>query len=157
MKASDLSFQASDAGVKEANDAMTISDDELIELAKSARQWAHAPYSNFSVGATLLSADGRVFTGCNVENSTYGLSMCAERVAIFKAVSEGAHEIAKIAIVTDHEHIAPPCGCCRQMIWEFSSGDTEIVLSNLAGDVKSYRITDLLPEAFDERYLEGVR
>jgi len=143
--------------VKEANDAMTISDDELIELAKSARQWAHAPYSNFSVGATLLSADGRVFTGCNVENSTYGLSMCAERVAIFKAVSEGAHEIAKIAIVTDHEHIAPPCGCCRQMIWEFSSGDTEIVLSNLAGDVKSYRITDLLPEAFDERYLEGVR
>ena len=157
MKASDRSFQASDAGVKEANDAMTISDDELIELAKSARQWAHAPYSNFSVGATLLSADGRVFTGCNVENSTYGLSMCAERVAIFKAVSEGAHEIAKIAIVTDHEHIAPPCGCCRQMIWEFSSGDTEIVLSNLAGDVKSYRITDLLPEAFDERYLEGVR
>ncbi len=74
-----------------------LSDDELIDLAKGARRWAHAPYSNFSVGATLLSSDGRVFTGCNVENSTYGLSMCAERVAIFKAVSEGAHEIARIA------------------------------------------------------------
>jgi cytidine deaminase len=157
MKASGRSFQASDARMKEANDSMMISDDELIELAKSARQWAHAPYSNFSVGATLLSSDGRLFTGCNVENSTYGLSMCAERVAIFKAVSEGVHEIARIAVVTDHEHVAPPCGCCRQMIWEFSSGDTEIVLANLAGDVKSYRITDLLPEAFDERYLEGVR
>jgi cytidine deaminase len=134
----------------------TMSDDELIDMAKNARRWAHAPYSNFSVGAALLSADGRVFTGCNVENSTYGLSMCAERVAIFKAVSEGTSEIARIAVVTDHEHIAPPCGCCRQMIWEFSSGDTEVVLANLSGDVRRYRITELLPEAFDERYLEGV-
>ncbi len=133
-----------------------ITDDELIEQAKDARRWAHAPYSNFSVGAALLSSDGRVFTGCNVENSTYGLSMCAERVAIFKAVSEGADEIAKIAVVTGHDHIAPPCGCCRQMIWEFASGETEIVLANLSGDVRRYRITDLLPEAFDERYLEGV-
>ena len=133
-----------------------ISDDELIDLAKSARRWAHAPYSNFSVGAALLSSDGRVFTGCNVENSTYGLSMCAERVAIFKAVSEGTNGIARIAVVTDHEHIAPPCGCCRQMIWEFSTGETEVVLANLSGDVRTYRITELLPEAFDERYLEGV-
>lgn len=133
-----------------------ISDDELIDLAKSARRFAHAPYSNFSVGAALLSADGRVFTGCNVENSTYGLSMCAERVAIFKAVSEGTSEIARVAVVTGHEHIAPPCGCCRQMIWEFSSNETMVVLANLSGDVRKYRITDLLPEAFDERYLEGV-
>lgn len=133
-----------------------ITDDELIALAKEARRWAHAPYSNFMVGAALLSGDGRVFTGCNVENSTYGLSVCAERVAIFKAVSEGSQEIARIAVVTDHDHIAPPCGCCRQMIWEFSSGDTEIVLANLTGDVRKYRITELLPEAFDERYLEGV-
>jgi len=133
-----------------------ISDDELIDLAKNARRWAHAPYSNFSVGAALLSSDGRVFTGCNVENSTYGLSMCAERVAIFKAVSEGAQEISRVAVVTDHDHIAPPCGCCRQMIWEFSTTDTEVVLANLTGDVRTYRITELLPEAFDERYLEGV-
>lgn len=133
-----------------------ISEDELIDLAKSARQFAHAPYSNFRVGAALLSSDGRVFTGCNVENSTYGLSMCAERVAIFKAISEGASEISKIAVVTDHEHIAPPCGCCRQMIWEFCSDKTEVILANLGGDVRRYRIRDLLPEAFDSRYLEGV-
>ncbi len=133
-----------------------ISDDELIDLAKNARRWAHSPYSNFSVGAALLSSDGRVFTGCNVENSTYGLSMCAERVAIFKAVSEGAQEISRVAVVTDHDHIAPPCGCCRQMIWEFSTADTEVVLANLSGDTRKYQITELLPEAFDERYLEGV-
>ena len=130
--------------------------DEMIELAKEARHFAHAPYSNFSVGATLLSSDGRVFTGCNVENSTYGLSMCAERVAIFKAISEGVTAIARVVVVTDHENIAPPCGCCRQMIWEFSMDETEVVLSNLSGDVRTYRITELLPEAFDERYLEGV-
>ena len=133
-----------------------ISNDELIAQAKDARRWAHAPYSNFSVGAALLSSDGRVFTGCNVENSTYGLSMCAERVAIFKAISDGAQEIAKVAVVTDHEHIAPPCGCCRQMIWEFASDKTEVILANLAGDVRTYQIRDLLPEAFDARYLEGV-
>lgn len=133
-----------------------ISDGELIDLAKNARRWAHSPYSNFSVGAALLSSDGRVFTGCNVENSTYGLSMCAERVAIFKAVSEGAQEISRVVVVTDHDHIAPPCGCCRQMIWEFSTPDTEVVLANLTGDVRTYRITELLPEAFDARYLEGV-
>ena len=133
-----------------------ISVDEMIDLAKEARHWAHAPYSNFSVGAALLSSDGRVFTGCNVENSTYGLSMCAERVAIFKAISEGATEISRVVVVTDHESIAPPCGCCRQMIWEFSSSNTEVVLANLSGDVRSYQITELLPEAFDESYLEGV-
>ena len=134
-----------------------ISDDDLISLATNARSWAHAPYSNFSVGAALLSSDGRTFTGCNVENSTYGLSMCAERVAIFKAISEGASEILRVAVVTDHEHIAPPCGCCRQMIWEFCSDKTEVILANLSGAVRKYRIQDLLPEAFDSRYLEGVR
>jgi cytidine deaminase len=133
-----------------------ISDEELIQLAKAARDNAHAPYSTFHVGAALLASDGRVFTGCNVENSTYGLSMCAERVAIFKAVSEGEREIAKVAVVTDHDEIAPPCGCCRQMIWEFSGNKTEVILANLAGDVRRYRIQDLLPEAFDARYLEGV-
>src|SRR5215468_4528588 len=133
-----------------------ITDEELIELAKTSRNNAHAPYSNFHVGAAIVAADGRVFTGCNVENSTYGLSMCAERVAIFKAVSDGSHEISKVAVVTDHEHIAPPCGCCRQMIWEFANDQTEVILANLTGDVRSYRIRELLPEAFDSRFLEGV-
>jgi cytidine deaminase len=134
----------------------SISSDELIERAKSARGAAHAPYSNFEVGAALVSADGRVFTGCNIENSAYGLSMCAERVAIFKAVSEGAHEFTKIAVVTDTENLTPPCGCCRQMIWEFASDSTEVILANLSGDVRTFDIRDLLPEAFDARFLEGV-
>jgi cytidine deaminase len=133
-----------------------ISDDELIGRAKDARHAAHAPYSNFEVGAALVSTDGRVFTGCNIENSAYGLSMCAERVAIFKAVSEGAHEFTKIAVITDTETLTPPCGCCRQMIWEFASGTTEVILANLAGDVRTFDIKELLPEAFDARFLEGV-
>ena len=133
-----------------------MNDSELIDLAKAARHWAHAPYSNFSVGAALLTSDGRVFTGCNIENSTFGLSICAERVAVFKAISEGASEIYKVVIVTDHENIAPPCGSCRQMIWEFAMDNAEVVLANLSGDVRMYKLIDLLPEAFDERYLEGV-
>jgi cytidine deaminase len=133
-----------------------ISDDDLIHLAKAAREHAHAPYSEFCVGAALLASSGRVFTGCNVENSTYGLSMWAERVAIFKAVSEGEREIVKVAVVTDHDEIAPPCGCCRQMIWEFSGDKTQVILANLTGDVRTYRIRELLPEAFDSRYLEGI-
>jgi cytidine deaminase len=136
--------------------SIVVSDIELIERAAEARLAAHAPYSNFEVGAALLSADGRVFTGCNIENSAYGLSMCAERVAIFKAVSEGANEFTKIAVVTDSESLTPPCGCCRQMIWEFASAATEVILANLAGDVRSFEIKELLPEAFDARFLEGV-
>ena len=87
-----------------------ISDDELIAQAKDARRWAHAPYSNFSVGAALLSSDGRVFTGCNVENSTYGLTVCAERVAIWKALSEGRRKFARIVVAADTDMLTPPCG-----------------------------------------------
>ena len=137
--------------------ATAVSDDELIERAKKARLAAHAPYSNFDVGAALLTTDGRVYTGCNIENSAYGLSMCAERVAIFKAVSEGAREILKVAVVTDHERLTPPCGCCRQMIWEFAAEETEVIMANLDGDVRKFEIKELLPEAFDSRFLEGVR
>ena len=133
-----------------------MSDDELIEQAKKARLAAHAPYSHFEVGAALLTTDGRVYTGCNIENSAYGLSMCAERVAIFKAVSEGAEGILKVAVVTDHENITPPCGCCRQMIWEFASEETDVIMANLDGDVRKFEIKELLPEAFDSRFLEGV-
>jgi cytidine deaminase len=131
-------------------------DEDLIERAREARLLAHAPYSHFAVGAALLSADGRVFTGCNIENATYSLTICAERVAIFKAVSEGSQEIVKIAVVADSENVTPPCGCCRQMIWEFSSEETRVLLANLAGDVQKFDIKELFPAAFDARFLEGV-
>jgi cytidine deaminase len=134
----------------------TITDDELIERAKGARLMAHAPYSNFDVGAAIITADGRVYTGCNIENSTYGLTMCAERVAIVKAVSEGAREFRKVAIVADHGQLTPPCGCCRQMIWEFASDDTEVILANLSGNVQKFKIEDLFPQAFDASFLQGV-
>jgi cytidine deaminase len=135
---------------------ITPEDEQLIERAKEARLLAHAPYSNFDVGAALLSSDGRVYTGCNIENSTYGLTMCAERVAIFKAVSEGVREFSKVAVVADFSNPTPPCGCCRQMIWEFSSETAEIILANLSGDVQKFQIKELFPEAFDARFLERV-
>jgi cytidine deaminase len=133
-----------------------IDDYELVERAKEARAMAHAPYSSFEVGAALLARDGRVFTGCNIENSTYGLTMCAERVAIFKAVSEGVREITRVAVVADFTNPTPPCGCCRQMIWEFAADDAEVILANLSGDVQKFAIKELFPEAFDARFLEGV-
>ena len=136
---------------------ITVSDDELIGLATQAREFAHAPYSNFAVGAALLSGDGRIFTGCNIEISTLGLTTCAERVAIFKAVSEGVREIARIAIVADHEDLAPPCGCCRQMMWEFAADDTEIVLANLDGRVQKFELKELFPHAFDSTFLESLK
>jgi cytidine deaminase len=138
----------------ENNIGLTITDEELIEMAREARQSAHAPYSNFEVGAALLTSDGRVYTGCNIENSTYSLTMCAERVAVFKAVSEGAKKILKIAVVADHEKLTPPCGCCRQMIWEFSSERTEVILANLADDVQKFPIKELFPRAFDSSWLQ---
>ena len=134
----------------------TITDEELIELAIRARLLAHAPYSNFPVGAALLTSDGRIYSGCNIENSTFGLTMCAERVAIFKAVSEGSREFVKIAVVADNDRPAPPCGCCRQMIWEFSSENTGIILANLTGEVQKFEIKELFPKAFDSNYLQGV-
>src|ERR1044072_6270419 len=104
-----------------------MSDDELIERAKKARLAAHAPYSHFEVGAALLTTDGRVYTGCNIENSAYGLSMCAERMAIFRTVTEGAEGILKVAVASEREIITPPCGCCSQRIWEFASEETDVI------------------------------
>src|SRR5919205_20910 len=106
-----------------------ISDDELVAQARQARLGAHAPFSSFQVGAAILTADGRVYTGCNIEHSVYSLTMCAERVAIFKAVSEGARGFLKIAIVADSESVTPPCGCCRQSLWEFAGPGTKIILA----------------------------
>jgi cytidine deaminase len=126
--------------------------DLLIEAAKQARENAHAPYSNFRVGAALRSTSGRIFGGCNVENSTYGLTMCAERVAIFKAVSEGERGFSAIAVVTDTEVLTPPCGACRQLIWEFC-GDIPVSLANLKGKVEVSQMKELFPRPFDDSNL----
>ena len=126
--------------------------DHLIAAAKQARENAHAPYSNFRVGAALRATTGVVYTGCNVENSTYGLTVCAERVAIFKAISEGERGFDAIAVVTDTEALTPPCGACRQIIWEFC-GDVEIILANLKGQSESHRVSELFPKPFDSSFL----
>jgi cytidine deaminase len=126
--------------------------DLLIEAAKQARENAHAPYSNFRVGAALRSTSGRIFAGCNVENATYGLTMCAERVAIFKAVSEGERGFSAIAVVTDTEVLTPPCGACRQLIWEFC-GDIPVSMANLQGRIEVMQMKDLFPKPFDDSNL----
>ena len=126
--------------------------DPLIAAARTAREHAHAPYSKFRVGAAVHAKSGRIFAGCNVENSTYGLTLCAERVAIFKAISEGERGFDAVAVVTDTNSLTPPCGACRQILWEFC-GDAEIVLSNLKGKVELYRMSALFPKPFDESFL----
>jgi cytidine deaminase len=126
--------------------------DLLIEAAKQARENAHAPYSNFRVGAALRSTSGRIFGGCNVENATYGLTICAERVAIFKAVSEGERGFSAIAVVTDTEVLTPPCGACRQLIWEFC-GDIPVSMANLKGKMEVIQMRELFPRPFDDSNL----
>jgi cytidine deaminase len=121
---------------------------ELIEAAKTVRQRAHTPFSGFKVGAAIEDASGRVFTGCNVENATYGLSLCAERVAVFKAISEGAAALRRVAIVADTPVLTPPCGACRQILWEFC-GNAEVILANLEGKQEEYSLATLLPLPFD--------
>jgi cytidine deaminase len=129
-----------------------IQRDDLIAAARAARENAHAPFSKFRVGAAVRGISGRVFTGCNVENATYGLTLCAERVAIFKAVSEGERKFESVAVVADTDRLTPPCGACRQILWEFC-GDAEIVLANLNGKVEIRRMTQLFPEPFDSSFL----
>jgi cytidine deaminase len=124
----------------------------LVEAARAARENAHAPYSKFRVGAAVEDAEGRIFTGCNVENSTYGLTLCAERVAVFKAISEGSRDLRRIAVVADTPVLTPPCGACRQILWEFL-GDGELLLSNLAGKTETLRLKDLFPRPFDDSFL----
>jgi cytidine deaminase len=126
--------------------------DALIAAARTARGHAHAPYSNFRVGAAVRAKSGRVFTGCNVENATYGLTLCAERVAIFKAISEGERGFDAVAVVADTDTLTPPCGSCRQILWEFC-GDAEVVLANLNGKVEHYRMSALFPKPFDHSFL----
>lgn len=126
--------------------------DLLASAALAARENAHAPYSHFHVGAALEDSSGRVHTGCNVENATYGLTLCAERVAVFKAISEGARQFRRIAIAADTEALTPPCGACRQILWEFC-GDIEITLLNPSGKTEALQLKDLFPRAFDASYL----
>jgi cytidine deaminase len=125
---------------------------ELVDAARLARRHAHAAFSKFRVGAALQTADGVVITGCNIENATYGLTLCAERVAMFKALSEGYRAFSRIAIVADSDAPTPPCGACRQILWEFG-GDLEIVLANLTDEKGTHRLKDLLPLPFDARLL----
>jgi cytidine deaminase len=126
--------------------------DSLITAAKQARENAYAPFSNFRVGAAVRANSGRVFTGSNVENATLGLTCCAERVAIFKAVSEGERGFDAIAVVTDVPGLTPPCGACRQIIWEFC-GDVPVVMANLEGKVETEAAGKLLPRPFDSSFL----
>ncbi|HEY2459632.1 MAG TPA: cytidine deaminase [Candidatus Acidoferrum sp.] len=126
--------------------------DPLISAAKLARDNAHAPYSNFRVGAALRATSGRIFGGCNVENSTYGLTVCAERIAIFKAISEGERGFDAIAVVTDTDTLTPPCGACRQLLWEFC-GDIPVVMSNLKNKTETVQMRDLFPKPFDSSNL----
>ena len=126
--------------------------DPLLEAALAARQNAHAPFSRFRVGAALEDSTGRIHTGCNVENASYGLTLCAERVAVFKAISEGARQFLRVAVAADTLTLTPPCGACRQILWEFC-GDVELLLTNLEGKTETLRLKDLLPRPFDASFL----
>ena len=126
--------------------------DPLAQAALMARQHAHAPYSHFLVGAALEDSTGRAHTGCNVENATYGLTLCAERVAVFKAMSEGARVFRRIAIAADTDTLTPPCGACRQILWEFC-GNIELLLVNPRGASETIFLKELFPRAFDASFL----
>jgi cytidine deaminase len=127
---------------------MTVEMKELIEQSKVARENAYVPYSKFKVGAALLTEDGKVYQGCNIENSSYGLANCAERTAIFKAVSEGVKKFKAIAVVADTDGPCAPCGACRQVISEFCAPDMPVYLTNLNGDLQQTTVGELLPGAF---------
>jgi cytidine deaminase len=125
---------------------------DLVGAARRARENADAAFSHFKVGAALETVDGAVITGCNIENATLGLTICAERVAMFKALSDGHRAFTRIAIVADTEQPTPPCGACRQILWEFG-GNLELTLANLTADKGTHRLKDLLPLPFDARLL----
>jgi cytidine deaminase len=133
-----------------------MTPDPLVEAATQARERAFAPYSGFRVGAALETTDGRIVGGCNVENASYGLTLCAERVALVKAISEGITGFRRIAVVTDVDDLTPPCGACRQLLWEFAP-DAEVVLANTRGKTAVYRVAELLPHGFDASQFKGTK
>jgi len=132
---------------------MEVIDIDLIKAAADVRKNAYAPFSKFKVGSALLADDGSIVVGCNVESASYGLTVCAERVAIWKAISVGKTKIRRIAVVADTEKLTPPCGACRQIIWEFG-GDIPVILANLNGRNETIQMKDLLPRAFDTKFLK---
>jgi cytidine deaminase len=129
--------------------------DPLLSAALAARALAYAPYSKFHVGAALEAEDGVIYTGGNVENASYGLTICAERAAAFRAVAEGARRFRRVAVAADTVELTPPCGACRQVLWELCR-DVEIVLVNLRGETRSFRLRELLPHAFDATFLSDT-
>ena len=132
---------------------MKHTDEELIAAARDVRENAFAPYSNFKVGAAVETDEGNIYTGCNVESASYGLTVCAERVAIWKGISRGEKKFGRIAVVVDTDELTPPCGVCRQIIWEFC-GDVPVILSNLHGKTETVQMSELLPRAFDSKFLK---
>lgn len=130
-----------------------MKDDELIRKASEAQTAAVASYSHFNVGAALRTKSGKIYTGINIESSSYSLTICAERVALFKALSEGEREFDSIAIVTDSAELCPPCGACRQVLWDFAP-DIKVILANRQGKTKEYLLRNLFPAAFDQNYLQ---
>jgi cytidine deaminase len=125
---------------------------ELIRAAKLVRLNARAAYSGFKVGAALETRQGKVYSGCNIESATYGLTVCAERIAVWTALSEGESAFRRIVVVADTRDTTPPCGACRQILWEYC-GDIEIILSNLEAEKTRFRMRELLPYPFDSRFL----
>jgi len=132
---------------------MEHSDIELIKAATDVRENAYAPFSEFKVGSALETDDGQIIVGSNVESASYGLTVCAERVAVWNAISQGKRKIKRIAVVADTESLTPPCGVCRQIIWEFG-GDIPVLLANLKGKSETVQMKDLLPRAFDTKFLK---
>ena len=132
---------------------MEHSEKELVAAAMAVRENAYAPFSSFKVGAAIETDDGEIIDGCNVESASYGLTVCAERVAIWKAISQGKRKITRIAVVADTEELTPPCGVCRQIIWEFG-GDIPVIFANLHDKVETVQMKDLLPRAFDTKFLK---
>lgn len=127
--------------------------DKLVNAAQQAQRQALAPYSNFHVGAALETAAGKIYTGCNIESSSYGLTCCAERVAMFKALSEGEREFKRLAVAAETEEFCTPCGACRQVLWDYGQ-NLEIICVNKHGARHVLPLRDLLPEAFDEHFLK---
>jgi cytidine deaminase len=134
---------------------MTQSIEKLIAAALAAKQKALAPYSKFHVGAAVLTAQGQIFDGCNIESSSYGLTCCAERVALFKALSEGARDFICVAVAANTEEFCSPCGACRQVLWDYAR-DAQVLLINVKNDTKNLSLAALLPEAFDD-HLQKVK
>jgi cytidine deaminase len=125
----------------------------LIEAARAARDCSLSPFSNFCVGAAVETEEGKIYTGCNIESASFGLTVCAERVAIWKALSEGERRFKRLAVVVDTDPLTPPCGTCRQIIWEFCR-DVTVILANPRGKIEVVETHDLLPRAFDARFLK---